>query len=119
MVSHCPSTRRLKHFDWAASPRPPGCEDKVRVSHGVVRMEMRNEADLEICNSQAENTFLIGGCGAANNTGPDVHQVRGSVADDRGTGAGALRRRAWISRAQKHDLRLRCLLIFSGCLAQR
>src|SRR5579862_2818795 len=84
----------------------PSSEDQVGIADGVIGVQVGDENGLEIRGSQGFYAVVVGLLGAADDSGAGVDKIGGSLDDDGGGGAGALRVGARGSGAEEDDLGL-------------
>src|SRR5437867_334720 len=106
------------YFERRAPTRSPSCEDQVRITSGVVRMEVRNKSYLQVAGFQLRDApGKNSGLRSAHDTRAEIDKIDTIADHDGGSGAGTIRIGHRRAGTEQYHLRARCALLW--CLALR
>src|SRR5260370_7666301 len=84
-----------------ATSERPGSENQVRVANRMVRVQMRNENNAQVCRLQSGDSSVgDSGLGAPHDAGAEVNQVWRAIYDDSRRRSRAVRVRGRVSRSE-------------------
>jgi hypothetical protein len=105
VLGHVLEARGAVNLEWYFAPQHPGREDQVRISHGVVRMHVREEHHAQLHGFQCiDAAFHHRGLGAPHYSGAEIDEIGRAIHDHRARGTGAVRICGRRSSAEQHEL---------------